>query len=125
MDLRSTLRVAFRALARNKMRSALTMLGVIIGIAAFIAMVSVAEGVANPEASGRMGTRQIWLLPHSQSLPARPHRSAALRIKRENETSLWFQVAGVRFLVPIFCFLCSIFCFLFSDLYVRFCAPWP
>ncbi len=47
MDLRSTLRVAFRALARNKMRSALTMLGVIIGIAAFIAMVSVGEGAAN------------------------------------------------------------------------------
>jgi len=47
LDLRSTLRVAFRALARNKMRSALTMLGVIIGIAAFIAMVSVGEGAAN------------------------------------------------------------------------------
>jgi len=37
-------RVAFRALARNKMRSALTMLGVIIGVASVIAMVSIGQG---------------------------------------------------------------------------------
>lgn len=35
---------AFRALARNKMRSILTMLGVIIGSTAFIAMVSISQG---------------------------------------------------------------------------------
>jgi putative ABC transport system permease protein len=38
------LRVAFRALARNKMRSFLTMLGIIIGVAAVIAMVSIGQG---------------------------------------------------------------------------------
>ncbi len=36
--------VAGRALARNKLRSALTMLGVFIGVAALIAMVAVGEG---------------------------------------------------------------------------------
>ena len=40
------LRVAFKALARNKMRTALTMLGMIIGVAAVIAMVTVGEGSA-------------------------------------------------------------------------------
>ena len=35
---------AFQALARNKMRSALTMLGVFIGVAALIAMVAVGQG---------------------------------------------------------------------------------
>jgi putative ABC transport system permease protein len=44
MDLLSTLRVAFRALARNKMRSTLTMLGIIIGVGAVIAMVGIGQG---------------------------------------------------------------------------------
>src|SRR5579864_3686942 len=44
MDLLSTLRVAFRALARNKMRSILTMLGIIIGVGAVIAMVGIGQG---------------------------------------------------------------------------------
>jgi putative ABC transport system permease protein len=38
-------RIAVRALGRNKMRSALTMLGIIIGVGAVIAMVSIGEGV--------------------------------------------------------------------------------
>jgi putative ABC transport system permease protein len=44
MDLISTLRVAFRALARNRMRSMLTMLGIIIGVGAVIAMVGIGQG---------------------------------------------------------------------------------
>jgi putative ABC transport system permease protein len=44
MDLLSTLRIAFRALARNKMRSTLTMLGIIIGVGAVIAMVGIGQG---------------------------------------------------------------------------------
>jgi putative ABC transport system permease protein len=40
------IRVAFRALVRNKMRAALTMLGIIIGVAAVIAMVSIGQGAS-------------------------------------------------------------------------------
>jgi len=38
------IRVAFRALQRNKMRAALTMLGIIIGVSAVVAMVSIGQG---------------------------------------------------------------------------------
>src|SRR6185369_1536001 len=38
------LKIALRALARNKARSALTMLGIIIGVASVIAMVSTRQG---------------------------------------------------------------------------------
>jgi putative ABC transport system permease protein len=38
--------VAFRALARNKMRSILTMLGIIIGVGAVIAMVGIGQGAS-------------------------------------------------------------------------------
>jgi putative ABC transport system permease protein len=44
MDFVSTLQLAFRALARNKMRSTLTMLGIIIGIGAVIAMIGIGQG---------------------------------------------------------------------------------
>ncbi len=44
MDLMAIIRIAMRALARNKLRSILTMLGIIIGVGAVIAMVSVGQG---------------------------------------------------------------------------------
>src|SRR6185295_3600679 len=46
MNLLVTFRIAIRALARNKMRSILTMLGIIIGVAAVIAMVGIGQGAS-------------------------------------------------------------------------------
>jgi putative ABC transport system permease protein len=46
MNLLMIIRVAFRALLRNKMRAALTMLGIIIGVSAVIAMVSIGQGAS-------------------------------------------------------------------------------
>jgi putative ABC transport system permease protein len=47
MDLHSVVRVALRALARNKMRTALTMLGIIIGVGAVICTVAIGEGASD------------------------------------------------------------------------------
>ncbi len=44
MKVYSTLKIAFRALRRNKLRSVLTALGIIIGVGAVIAMVSIGNG---------------------------------------------------------------------------------
>src|ERR671938_1936956 len=44
MELTAILRIAMRALGRNKMRSGLTMLGIIIGVGAVIAMVGIGQG---------------------------------------------------------------------------------
>ncbi len=44
MSILMTLRIAFKALARNKMRTALTMLGMIIGVGAVIAVVALGTG---------------------------------------------------------------------------------
>ncbi len=44
MNLGSTIHIAVRALRRNKLRSSLTALGIIIGVAAVIAMVGVGNG---------------------------------------------------------------------------------
>jgi putative ABC transport system permease protein len=47
MDLTAVIRVALRALARNKMRTVLTMLGIIIGVGAVICTVAIGEGASN------------------------------------------------------------------------------
>jgi putative ABC transport system permease protein len=44
MSILMTLRIAFKALGRNKLRTTLTMLGMIIGVAAVIAMVALGKG---------------------------------------------------------------------------------
>ncbi len=63
-----TLRVALRALLRNKMRTCLTMLGIIIGVAAVISMLSIANGAkANIEASiASMGTNCVHVFGGSR-----------------------------------------------------------
>src|SRR5262245_12026741 len=62
-----TLRVAGRALMRNKLRSLLTTLGIIIGVGAVIAMVALGEGArAKVEASfASMGANLLIVLPGS------------------------------------------------------------
>ena len=44
MQINKVVRIAWRGLTRNKLRSLLTMLGVIIGVAAVIIMISVSAG---------------------------------------------------------------------------------
>jgi putative ABC transport system permease protein len=46
MDFREVIRVALRALARNKMRTILTMLGIIIGVGAVICTVAIGQGAS-------------------------------------------------------------------------------
>ena len=63
MDLISILRLAMRALARNKMRSILTMLGIIIGVGAVIASVAVGEGASEQiqQQISNLGDNMIWV----------------------------------------------------------------
>ncbi|MBI2986538.1 MAG: ABC transporter permease [Deltaproteobacteria bacterium] len=60
-----TLRIALRALKRNKLRSFLTMLGIIIGVGAVIAMVAIGEGAkALVRAQiATLGTNVLVILP--------------------------------------------------------------
>jgi len=60
-----TLRIALRALTRNKMRSFLTTLGVVIGVSAVIAMVAIGDGAkARVEATfAAMGSNMLIVLP--------------------------------------------------------------
>jgi putative ABC transport system permease protein len=63
MNIAKTCRVALRALGRNKMRSFLTALGIIIGVGAVIAMVSIGQGAkaAVEERFNSMGTNLLFV----------------------------------------------------------------
>ena len=67
MRLLSTIKVALRALRRNTMRSILTALGIIIGVAAVIAMVSIGNGAkAQVEAQvASLGENIVTVFPGS------------------------------------------------------------
>ncbi len=70
MNLLMIVRVAFRALVRNKMRAALTMLGIIIGVSAVIAMVSIGQGAqASVQAQIEgMGTNLLFVSAGAQNV---------------------------------------------------------
>ncbi len=63
MDFWNTLRLALRALSRNKLRSSLTMLGIIIGVGAVIATVSIGQGAEYLVQQGiqSMGTNAVFI----------------------------------------------------------------
>src|SRR5581483_9965620 len=68
MDLTESLRVALRALGANKLRSALTMLGMIIGVGAVIALMSIGKGVqasVTAQIQG-LGTNLLFITPGAQ-----------------------------------------------------------
>jgi len=67
MDLLQTLKIALRALRTNKMRSFLTMLGIIIGIAAVIAMMAVGSGASYviSQQIASIGSNIILVIPGS------------------------------------------------------------
>src|SRR5437660_6650861 len=63
MDFMAILRIAIRALTRNKMRSLLTMLGIIIGVGAVIATVGVGQGAQQQvqDQIASMGTNLLFI----------------------------------------------------------------
>ena len=65
MNLWAILKIAIRALTRNKMRSALTMLGIIIGVGAVIAMVSIGQGAQSMIQTqiSSMGSNMLFVQP--------------------------------------------------------------
>jgi putative ABC transport system permease protein len=67
MNLMESARIALRSLAANKLRSSLTMLGIIIGVAAVIALMGVGRGASAAIDSqiNSMGTNLLFVSPGS------------------------------------------------------------
>ena len=67
MDILNLIRIAYRALQRNKLRAFLTMLGIIIGVAAVIAMVAIGQGSKQSihDQLSSMGSNMLTVSPAS------------------------------------------------------------
>ena len=68
MDMTGSVRIALRALGANKLRSSLTMLGVIIGVGAVIALMSIGTGMQQQITSQvrGLGTNLLFITPGAQ-----------------------------------------------------------
>ena len=98
MKVTSTISVAFRALRRNKMRSVLTALGIIIGVAAVIAMVGIGNGAKAQVESQIASLGENIILVFSGSTTASGIRTGwggAGTLKIEDAEAIRREVSGV------------------------------
>ncbi|MEP7078057.1 MAG: ABC transporter permease [Chthoniobacterales bacterium] len=98
MRVASTFKIAFRALRRNKMRSVLTALGIIIGVGAVIAMVGIGNGAkAQVEAQiASLGENVILIFSGSTTASGiRTGWGGAGTLKVEDAEAIRREVPGV------------------------------
>jgi putative ABC transport system permease protein len=97
------LRVALKALRVNKLRTALTMLGMIIGVAAVIAMISIGAGAQERvrDQLKNLGSNLILVLPGSTTASGvRLGMGAAQTLTEEDARAIALEVEGVVVAAP-------------------------
>lgn len=79
MSFANLLKIAFRAIAANKLRSFLTMLGIIIGVASVIAMLAIGQGSKQSIQANiaEMGSNMIMIRPGQDKGPGGARQDAA------------------------------------------------
>ncbi len=100
------LRMGFKSLWLHKLRSLLTMLGIVFGVASVIAMLAVGEGASQvaQEQIRRLGSKNIIVRsvkpPLEQKATGERSRAIEYGIKREDATRIRFSIPDVEVLVP-------------------------
>ncbi|MBN1129454.1 MAG: ABC transporter permease [Chitinispirillaceae bacterium] len=104
MRFSSILKIAIRSLGRNKMRSFLTMLGMIIGVAAVIAMLAVGQGardMINAQIAA-LGTNVILIFPGAFSQGGvRMEAGSSSRLAEDDIAAIKKTCPAVRYASPL------------------------
>jgi putative ABC transport system permease protein len=103
MNVSNLFRIALRALQRNKLRAFLTMLGIIIGVAAVIAMVAIGQGSKKSiqDQLSSMGSNMITVRPNSNvSAGARLDFSSVQTLTLDDVAALKKQALFVNAISP-------------------------
>jgi len=96
----NTLLLALRAIRRNMMRSFLTILGVVIGVAAVITMVTLGNGATRSVSDqiSSMGSNLIMLAPGQRFGPG---SDAAPKFKLADAEAIRSQISGAEYVAPV------------------------
>jgi ABC-type antimicrobial peptide transport system permease subunit len=100
----ATLVLAVRALLRNKVRTALTMLGIVIGIASVIAMVALGQGASMmiQDQINSMGRNLVMILPGAASSGGFSWGAGSVTtLTPEDGTAIQKEISAVRAVAPI------------------------
>ncbi|HOX15878.1 MAG TPA: ABC transporter permease [Smithellaceae bacterium] len=104
INLPATVKISLRSLRVNKMRSALTMLGIIIGVAAVITMLAVGRGASNKisEQISAVGSNLIIVLPGSTTTGGIRLGSGAIQnLTRADADAIKSECSAVSTTAPI------------------------
>ena len=103
MEPTEAVRMALRAMGRNKMRTALTMLGVIIGVAAVICTVAIGEGASERIQTeiSNMGSNMVWIEAGGRNVQgARTGNGATKTLTLGDATAIAEQIPVVSHVTP-------------------------
>ncbi len=103
MVVSENIRIAFRALRANKMRSMLTTLGIIIGVAAVIAVVSIVQGLQfmiTKELQG-VGATYVMVMPKHDQNQGPGVIARQVKLTWEDGEAIREKVQGIRLITPL------------------------
>jgi putative ABC transport system permease protein len=103
MKILNILHSAFRALQRNKMRSFLTMLGIIIGVGAVIAMLAIGQGAeySVKEQIAALGTNVLMVYPGAQQQAGvRTAAGSATTLTEDDALAISRECPAVQYISP-------------------------
>ena len=104
MSFLAIVRIALGALARNKLRSALTMLGIVIGVAAVVAMIAIGRGAQSrvEEQIQALGSNVMLVLPGSvNAAGVRMGSSSAQTLTEDDGVIIEREVPEVQIAAPV------------------------
>ncbi|MFZ1080708.1 MAG: ABC transporter permease [Candidatus Kryptoniota bacterium] len=104
MKILNILKIAYRSLGRNKLRSFLTMLGIIIGVAAVIAMLAIGQGASNAVKAqiASLGTNMLIVFPGASNQGGvRTQAATFTRFTEDDALAISKQCPAVQYVTPV------------------------
>ncbi len=104
MTLLEGIRVAFRGLAANKLRSALTMLGIVIGVMAVVALLAIGQGarVSITSRIQSIGTNVIFVTPGQRARGGVSSAENARPLTLADAQAIADTVPDIAAIAPVF-----------------------
>ncbi len=103
MKLKNLLKAALRSLAKNKMRTFLTMLGIIIGVASVIAMLAIGQGSKQSIQAqiSTLGTNVLMIFPQASNTGGvRMEAGSSQKMTLEDVTAIVERCPSVAYITP-------------------------